>query len=138
MEYCQKQLLLKMICISLRLSFGNYRFIHHSFLCVHIYLCLKRSLHLRFSTRTGNSISSKLFCDRSRRWLHVYSQVSPIFVTCCKSSVRSIFWNIIQAILLQNPPLATRGTCWFHNPYNIRKKSCVASASKNVPRVVAA
>ena len=55
-----------------------------------------------------------------------------------KSSVRGIFCNIVPAILWQNLPLAICATFWFHNPCNIRRKCCVASASKNVARVAAA
>ena len=55
-----------------------------------------------------------------------------------KSSIRLISCNIVPAILSQNLPLATRATFWCHNPCNIRKKCCVASASKNVPRAAAA
>ena len=57
---------------------------------------------------------------------------------CCKK-LNSI--NILQHcpgdLVVQNLPLATRVTFWFHNPCNI-KKSCVANTSKNVPRVAAA
>ena len=34
--------------------------------------------------------------------------------------------------------MATRATLWFHNSCNMRKKCCVANASKNVARVAAA
>ena len=66
------------------------------------------------------------------------SQMSPISATCCKK-INSI--NILQhngRDLLQNLPLAIFATFWFHNPCNIGKKCCVASASKKVPRVAIA
>ena len=47
-----------------------------------------------------------------------------------KSSIRWIFRKIVPATLLQNLPLATHATFWFHSPYNIRKMCCVASARK--------
>ena len=52
-----------------------------------------------------------------------------------KSSIRQAFCNIVRANLLQNLSLATRTIFWFHKPCNIKKKRCVASASKNIPRV---
>ena len=47
--------------------------------------------------------------------------------------------NILQhcpSDFVAEPTLATRTTLWFHNPCNIRKKCHVASASKNIPRVL--
>ena len=49
-----------------------------------------------------------------------------------------MFCNIVPVTLLQNLPLATRATFWFLSLCSIRKKCCVASASKNVTRVVLA
>ena len=46
-----------------------------------------------------------------------------------------IFCNIVPVILLQNMPLATWVTFWFHKLFIIRKKCCVASASKNMSHV---
>ena len=55
-----------------------------------------------------------------------------------KSLIRRIFRDIVLAILSQDQPLATRATSWFHNLCNMKKKSCVASASKNIARGAAA
>ena len=41
-------------------------------------LSLKPWLHLRNSARTANSTTSKLLCDRSRRWLHMQPGVPDI------------------------------------------------------------
>ena len=73
---------------------------------------VKPWLHLQFSARAGNLTSSKLFCDRSRRWY-------------------------CSAILLQNLPLVTRRTSWLRSPCNFTKKCCIASVSKNVRRAAA-
>ena len=44
---------------------------------------VRRGYTCNFVQLTGNLTSSELFCDRSRRGLHV-SQVSPISATFCK------------------------------------------------------
>ena len=66
------------------------------------------------------------------------SQVSPISATCSR---KFNSMNVLQhcpSNLVAEPALATLATFWFHNLCNISKKCCVASASKNVPRVGAA
>ena len=87
-------------------------------------------LFLRFSTHTGNSTSSKLFCDRSRRWLHVQPGALNMCNVLQKVQFNEYSATLSQLILLQNLPLGTHTTFWFQNPCNIRKK-CVASVSKN-------
>ena len=59
-----------------------------------------------------------------------------------KRSNRSMFWNNVPAILLQNLPLAralaTRETFWFYHLCNMKKNYCGANASRNIARVAAA
>ena len=42
-----------------------------------------------------------------------------------------------SATLSQNLPLAIRPTFWFHNLCNMKKKGCVAGASKKILSVAA-
>ena len=87
---------------------------HFQFCCVRYKAVVGRRwrlkpwlLHLRFSTRNGNSTSSKLLCDRSRRWLQVQPGVSNV----C---------NILQKVQLDeySATLSQRFYCrtrpWLH------------------------
>ena len=68
----------------------------------------KPRLHLRFSTRTGNSTSLKLFSNRSRRRLHVLQGINNI----CNMLQKAQFDKYSGTYLSQR---FCRRTClWLH------------------------
>ena len=92
--------------------------------------CVKLWLHLRFSSRTGSSTSANCSATKVEAGC-TCNQVSSISVTCYKkfnlmNILQNCFSNFVADLAL------THATFWFHSYCNIRKKCCVASASKNV------
>ena len=71
--------------------------------------------------------------QKSRAVAHVTRFPQYLQTFCKKFNSMNIRQHL--AILWQSLPLGTRATFWFPNPCNIRMKCCVASASKNLPRV---